>query len=78
MLDALLPSVEAFREFDPLLAAIDAASQGVDRAQSMSATKGRARLIGEQGQGYPDARATAYLRFLETMSDTAVPANSGH
>lgn len=77
ILDAIGPSVEALSEADErgeaaqdaLEAAIEAAQHGVEQTTPLASKKGRARWVGERGQGHPDPGAVLFVRFLEAWRD---------
>ncbi|MCC5949713.1 MAG: DAK2 domain-containing protein [Nitriliruptoraceae bacterium] len=77
ILDALGPSLDALEAAatrdasttDALDDAIAAASAGIEQTTALAGRKGRARWVGERGQGHPDPGAVLYLRFLEVWRD---------
>lgn len=74
MLDALVPSVEALESSDGddsevLAAMVDAARRAVEETVTLQSRRGRASWIGERSKGHPDPGATAYLRFLEALTE---------
>ena len=72
ILDALVPSLdaaEAASDGQRLHAAITAARQGIDESAGWQSKRGRAAWLGERSAGHPDPGATAYLRFLEALSE---------
>jgi len=78
VLDALVPSIEALRTAPPGMAAgldamVAAARSGVAATTQMTATRGRAAWVGDRSRGVADGGATAYLRFLEALTET-IPA----
>jgi phosphoenolpyruvate---glycerone phosphotransferase subunit DhaL len=80
VLDALVPSIEALAKAPPGLAAgldamIAAARSGTAATREMTAARGRAAWVGDRSRGIADAGATAYLRFLEALSQT-LPART--
>jgi dihydroxyacetone kinase phosphoprotein-dependent L subunit len=78
MLDALDPARQAARLSmqKPLAEALTqvaaAAEAGRDRSESMIATMGRAKTLGEASIGHPDAGACSVAIILRTMADGAV------
>lgn len=74
MLDAILASIDALEsaapEQDPLEAMIAAARKAVDETAQLVSRRGRASWLGERSSGHPDPGATAYLRFLEALSES--------
>jgi dihydroxyacetone kinase-like protein len=77
MVDALFPASEKAQEVADLpvseaLAAVAAAgAAGRDASEGMIATKGRAKTLGENSLGKPDAGAVSVAIILATMSDYA-------
>jgi dihydroxyacetone kinase-like protein len=67
------PSGRDARRLELLDAGIAAARRGVEETRGLTSRRGRAAWIGDRGQGTPDAGATAYLRFLESLR-TAIAA----
>ena len=72
IIDALVPSLDAaeLSAHDgaaALEAAIAGAAAGIADTTGIAAKKGRAAWAGDRGMGIPDAGATAYLRFLESL-----------
>lgn len=73
ILDALGPALDALEEAaqsgrttaEALEAAIEAAQGGIDETTPLASKKGRAKWVGERGQGQPDPGAVLCLRFLE-------------
>lgn len=77
VLDALIPSLDALEQATgtrdaALDAMIQAAESGVAATRQMSPRKGRAAWTGDRGLGHPDAGATAYLRFLQSLREVMV------
>jgi dihydroxyacetone kinase-like protein len=68
------PSGRDARRLELLDAGIAAARRGVEETRGLTSRRGRAAWIGDRGQGTPDAGATAYLRFLESLR-TAIAAD---
>ncbi len=77
MIDAIHPAAVKARELacEPLpiaLAAVaDAAEAGRDASKDMLPTMGRARTLGEQALGHPDAGACSVALILRAMADYA-------
>ncbi len=77
MVDALFPAAEKSREVAGLpiseaLAAIAvAAAAGRDASEGMIATKGRAKTLGENSLGKPDAGSVSVAIILAAMSEYA-------
>lgn len=77
ILDAIGPSLDALEQVgarsastsDALEAAIEAASRGIEETTPLASKKGRAKWVGERGQGQADPGAVFYLRFLEAWRD---------
>jgi dihydroxyacetone kinase-like protein len=78
MLDALVPALEAMRQnvaengdiHAALVAAADAAEEGVKATIPMLATKGRASYLGERSIGHQDPGATSSWLMLKTAAET--------
>jgi dihydroxyacetone kinase-like protein len=70
ILDAVLPSLDALdgADGDALPAMIDAARRGVEKTTPLQSQRGRAAWLNERSKGNADAGATAYVRFLESLS----------
>lgn len=65
-LDALEASIERGGAADSAISdAIEAAQRGVEETAALTSKRGRARWVGERGQGHPDPGAVLYVRFLE-------------
>ena len=77
MVDALFPAAEKAREVadcpvaDALAAIAAAAAAGRDASEAMVATKGRAKTLGENSLGKPDAGCVSVAIILAGMSDFA-------
>ena len=77
MVDALFPASEKAQEVadlpvsEALAAAAAAAAAGRDASEGMIATKGRAKTLGENSLGKPDAGAVSVAIIMATMSDYA-------
>jgi dihydroxyacetone kinase len=77
MVDALFPAAEKAAEVsgesitDALGAVAAAAAAGRDASESMIATMGRAKTLGENSLGKPDAGAVSVAIILAAMSDFA-------
>lgn len=73
VLDALVPSLEALERSDgddagALAAMLAAARRGVEDTASRESRRGRASWLRERSAGRQDPGATAYVRFLESLS----------
>jgi len=70
ILDAVLPSLDALErpDGDALAAMVEAARRGVEETTPLQSQRGRAAWLNERSKGKPDAGATAYVRFLESLS----------
>jgi dihydroxyacetone kinase-like protein len=84
MVDALVPAVEAFRQFvedggndtlQGLQRAVDAAEQGMQDTIPLVARKGRASYLGERSAGHQDPGATSSYMILKALTDV-VSSNS--
>ena len=77
MVDALFPASEKAQEVvdlpvsEGLAAVAAAAAAGRDASEAMIATKGRAKTLGENSRGKPDAGAISVAIILAAMSDYA-------
>jgi dihydroxyacetone kinase-like protein len=77
MVDALYPAAEKAAEVsgepitDALSAVAAAAAAGRDASENMIATMGRAKTLGENSLGKPDAGAVSVAIILAAMSDFA-------
>lgn len=77
MVDALFPASEKAREVadltisEALAAVAVAAAAGRDASEGMIATKGRAKTLGENSLGKPDAGAVSVAIIMAAMSDYA-------
>lgn len=77
MLDALVPAAERAAEcaelpiVEALAQAADTAEKGRDASSALMATKGRAKTLGEESIGHPDAGACSVAIILRTMADHA-------
>lgn len=77
MVDALLPAAEKAAEVAnlpvdaALVAVADAAAAGRDASEGMIATMGRAKTLGENSLGKPDAGAVSVAIILGAMRDFA-------
>jgi len=77
MVDALFPAAEKAAEVsgepitDALSAVAAAAAAGRDASENMIATMGRAKTLGENSLGKPDAGAVSVAIILAAMSDFA-------
>ena len=77
MVDALFPAAEKAAEVsgepitDALGAVAAAAAAGRDASENMIATMGRAKTLGENSLGKPDAGAVSVAIILAAMSDFA-------
>lgn len=77
MVDALFPASEKAQEVadlpvsEALAAVAAAAAAGRDASEGMIATKGRAKTLGENSLGKPDAGAVSVAIIMATMSDYA-------
>ena len=77
MLDALVPAGERAAEVSelPISEALEqvaeAAEKGRDASSALMATKGRAKTLGEESIGHPDAGACSVAIILRSMADTA-------
>lgn len=77
MVDALFPASEKAQEVvdlpvsEGLAAVAAAAAAGRDASEDMIATKGRAKTLGENSRGKPDAGAISVAIILAAMSDYA-------
>jgi dihydroxyacetone kinase-like protein len=75
MVDALQPAADKAAEVASLslpgaIAAVaQAAADGRDASKAMIATMGRAKTLGEQSIGHPDAGACSVAVILQAMSD---------
>lgn len=80
MVDALVPAAEKAAEgvslpIDEALAAVaEAAAAGRDASCDMIATMGRAKTLGENSRGKPDAGAVSVAIIAAAMSDYAAGA----
>jgi len=78
MLDALLPAVEALKQFpdseeglaSALQASAEAARQGMLATIPLVARKGRASYLGERSAGHQDPGATSSYLLLQAAADT--------
>jgi dihydroxyacetone kinase-like protein len=73
VLDALVPSVQALEDAEgdagaALGAMVEAARRGLEETASSQSRRGRASWLQERSAGRPDPGATAYLRFLESLT----------
>jgi dihydroxyacetone kinase len=73
MLDAILPSLDAFEASaangsETLALMVVAARRAVDETTPLRSRRGRASWVGERSIGHPDPGATAYLRLLEALA----------
>ncbi len=73
MLDALVPAAEAFAATaddltSALLAAQEAAQQGVEASAELPAKRGRARYVEGAGVGHPDPGAVSIALLFDTWS----------
>ncbi len=77
MVDALYPAAEKAREVadlpvaEALAAVATAAAAGRDASEGMVATKGRAKTLGENSLGKPDAGSVSVAIILAAMSEYA-------
>lgn len=77
MVDALFPAAEKAAEVanlplsEALFAVADAAAAGRDASEGMIATKGRAKTLGENSLGKPDAGAVSVAIIAAAMRDFA-------
>ena len=77
MVDALFPAAEKAKEVaglpvsEALTAVADSAAAGRDASEGMIATKGRAKTLGENSLGKPDAGAVSVAIIAATMRDYA-------
>lgn len=77
MVDALYPAAEKAAEVaglplsEALTALADAAAAGRDASEGMIATKGRAKTLGENSLGKPDAGAVSVAIIAAAMRDFA-------
>lgn len=77
MVDALVPAAEkagevADKNVDEALAAVaDAAEEGKEASKDMIATMGRAKTLGENSRGKPDAGAVSVAIIAAAMRDYA-------
>ncbi len=77
MVDALFPAAEKAAEVaglpvsEALSAVADAAAAGRDASEGMIATKGRAKTLGENSLGKPDAGAVSVAIIAAAMRDFA-------
>ncbi len=77
MVDALFPAAEKAAEVaglplsEALSALADAAAAGRDASEGMIATKGRAKTLGENSLGKPDAGAVSVAIIAAAMRDFA-------
>jgi dihydroxyacetone kinase-like protein len=77
MVDALLPAAEKAAEVaglsidSALVAVADAAAAGRDASEGMIATMGRAKTLGENSVGKPDAGAVSVAIIVGAMRDYA-------
>jgi dihydroxyacetone kinase-like protein len=75
MVDALLPAAEKAAEAaaeslsDSITAVASAGMEGCQSTKAMIATVGRAKTLGAQSIGYPDAGACSMVIILESMRD---------
>jgi len=75
MVDALVPAAEKAAEVvglpinEALVAVAAAAAAGRDASENMIATMGRAKTLGENSLGKPDAGAVSLTIIAEAMSD---------
>ena len=77
MLDALCPALKIFKAdiddgktlIESLMAAVEAAANGVEFTKTIIATKGRAAYLGERSLGHQDPGATSSLFMLQTALD---------
>ena len=76
VLDAIVPSLDAAAVAPeaPLLAAIEAARDGVERTRGLVSQRGRAAWVGERTAGHADGGATAYVRLIEAIQAEVDPA----
>lgn len=75
VLDAIVPSIDALHTAPPGMAAglgamVTAARSGVVATRQMTPVRGRAAWVGDRSKGVADGGATAYLRFLEALTET--------
>ena len=77
LLDALHPAVTALQHHSekPLVialkAAADAAEQGAEATKNLTASKGRARFVGERGTGHKDPGAASFAMILRGFQRVA-------
>ncbi len=77
MVDALMPAAEKAAEvsslpvWEALFAVADAAAAGRDASEGMIATMGRAKTLGENSLGKPDAGAVSVAIIAAAMRDYA-------
>jgi dihydroxyacetone kinase len=84
VLDALIPSADALEPHTTrhtslstvLEDMIGAARAGTEATRTMLPRRGRAAWTGDRAVGKPDAGATAYVRFVEALSQTMTPPAS--
>lgn len=75
MVDALVPAAEKAGQVatlplpEAIAAVAQAAADGRDASKAMIATMGRAKTLGEQSIGHPDAGACSVAVILRAMSD---------
>lgn len=75
MVDALYPAVEALQEHSTetfsvgLMAAAEAARQGMEATKNYPAKFGRAKSLMERSIGYQDAGATSVYLIFQAMAD---------
>jgi dihydroxyacetone kinase len=69
MLDALIPAAKAADGPDPLPAAIEAATKGLEATRAMAAKRGRARYVEGAGLGHLDAGALSVVECLTVLGD---------
>ena len=74
VLDALVPSLDVLEHAtgspDQVVTAMAVVARDrVAATAALQSARGRAAWVGERGIGHPDAGATAYAVFLETLAD---------
>jgi phosphoenolpyruvate---glycerone phosphotransferase subunit DhaL len=77
VLDALVPTVDLLQSMasasvggqEILSAMVSSAREAVAATAPLPSRRGRASWVGDRSIGHPDPGATAYLRFLEALSD---------
>ena len=83
MLDALVPSGEAFKAAlskgnditSALAAAANGAREGMEATIPMLAQRGRASYLGERSIGHQDPGATSWYLILQALADTVAEAS---